>query len=116
MSNYVILGVGIGVLIIAAMAFFAPSPYGEYSYPQVVNLCAEEFISQELTEIFVVKLQGQNFDDLVAQECKNVRNITIVIYIAAMGGAILLILGGFLGEKKKDEQSQNQPGNSETKF
>ncbi len=101
MANLGVIVAGAVIILIAMIGYFAPASPEGYTTPQLNDLCASGILQSEFSSIFGKMLVGENYDEMIVQECNYTRNMIIVIYTIAIWGAVVLVSGSVLKEKKK---------------
>jgi len=87
---------GIGILILAGFGFFTPVTPNGYTTPQLNDLCVAGYFENAWVALGGKMMFGQNWEQLIKQDCENLAVNTGVIYLLGIGGVIVLILGSVI--------------------
>jgi len=93
---------GIGILILAGFGFFTPVTPNGYTTPQLNDLCVAGYFENAWVALGGKMMFGQNWEQLIKQDCENLAVNTGVIYLLGIVGLIVLIVGGVVPGKKKE--------------
>ena len=93
MARIGVIGVGIGILILAGFGFFTPVAPNGITTPQLDDLCASGYFENVWVAMGNRMMFGPDFQQKVLEDCNNIAIQTAVIYLLGIGGAIVLILG-----------------------
>jgi len=91
-----LIGAGIGIFILAGIGFFAPVAPNGYTTPQLNDLCVAGYFENAWVALGGKMMFGQNWEQLIKQDCENLAVTTGAIYLLGIGGVIVLIVGSVM--------------------
>ena len=96
MARIGLIGAGIGIFILAGIGFFAPVAPNGYTTPQLNDLCVAGYFQNAWVALGGKMMFGQNWEQLIKQDCENLAVTTGAIYLLGIGGVIVLIVGSVM--------------------
>ena len=106
MVNIGVIGVGVGLLIIAGIGYFTPTGPNGYTTPQLNALCDTGYFESAWVALGGKMMFGENYEQLIKQDCANLKLMTIAIYGLVIAGvatiAAAAVEAGLFSTKNKE--------------